>query len=513
MAAVGIGIAATAVASANAAPSLPPRTAAQLLADLAQGTAKPLGPMTATIQQTANLGLPQLPAAVQNSNPLVLGGSQSVNVWYSDPQHLRVAEPVQAGESDLRVNGRTVWLWNSKTQTATRVVLPADVSGYKGQAGNGAASPSPSASPGTPGTPGGSVPPSPQAAARQILDALGPSTVVSVQSNAYVAGQAAYELSLAPKNSGSLIGQVVLAIDASRDIPLQVQVFARSTGDLAYSIGYSSLTFGEPAASNFSFTPPPGAKVKKVTVPSSAQALAGQGGLGSLSGLSGLGLSGPGLGDLSLGLPVTHLAQSSAAAGSTAGLQVSPGPAGKVPAMPKKVRAEIAAQFAKSLPASMSKAARAKAIKAFEQDLATSSSTAVLQASTPSVGGPAGGTVLGRAWLSVYATPPDAEVAAAVRQLLNGSAGGSSTESSSLGLFGSSSQAASAAPNGKVQVGQDLAVLRTLLQAATPVHGSWGSGRLLQTTLLSVLVTSKGQILAGAVTPDVLYGDVAADAG
>jgi len=45
------------------------------------------------------------------------------------------------------------------------------------------------------------------------------------------------------------------------------------------------------------------------------------------------------------------------------------------------------------------------------------------------------------------------------------------------------------------------------------VHGSWGSGRLLQTTLLNVLITSKGQILTGAVSPSVLYADVARDAG
>jgi len=41
------------------------------------------------------------------------------------------------------------------------------------------------------------------------------------------------------------------------------------------------------------------------------------------------------------------------------------------------------------------------------------------------------------------------------------------------------------------------------------VHGSWGSGRLLRTSLLSVLVTSKGELLAGAVTPAVLYADAA----
>ena len=48
-----------------------------------------------------------------------------------------------------------------------------------------------------------------------------------------------------------------------------------------------------------------------------------------------------------------------------------------------------------------------------------------------------------------------------------------------------------------------------LLKAAKPVHGAWGSGRLLRTSLFSVLITSKGQILVGAVTPAVLYADAA----
>jgi hypothetical protein len=51
--------------------------------------------------------------------------------------------------------------------------------------------------------------------------------------------------------------------------------------------------------------------------------------------------------------------------------------------------------------------------------------------------------------------------------------------------------------------------LGLLLRAAKPVQGSWGSGRLLTTSLLSVLVTSDGRVLAGAVTPDTLYADAA----
>ena len=57
--------------------------------------------------------------------------------------------------------------------------------------------------------------------------------------------------------------------------------------------------------------------------------------------------------------------------------------------------------------------------------------------------------------------------------------------------------------------GPNLAILGALLQAAKPVHGTWGSGRLLTTSLVSVLVTSNGKILVGAVTPAVLYADAA----
>ena len=37
------------------------------------------------------------------------------------------------------------------------------------------------------------------------------------------------------------------------------------------------------------------------------------------------------------------------------------------------------------------------------------------------------------------------------------------------------------------------------------MSGSWGSGRLIRISLLSVLVTSSGRVLIGAVTPSVLY--------
>jgi hypothetical protein len=518
VATVGIVIAAAEVASAAAAPSLPARTAAQLLAEVAEASAKPLGPFSATVQQTASLGFPALPQIVQSGQTsLVPAGSQSVSIWYGGPQRLRIAEPVQDGESDLRLDGRTLWLWSSQSQTATQIDLPARAAALH-SAGPRAVLPGTvlprtvlprAVLPGI-GLGGIGLAGNPLAAARQILAAVGPSTVVSVQRNVYVAGRAAYQLALVPKSSGSLVGKVLIAIDASAHIPLRVQVYARASGALAYSLGFTSLTFGAPAASNFTFTPPPGAIVKKESVPGNLKAL----GLGRL-GLSPLGLL----------LPEARVRVFARGAGGAA-IPVSPPlkavrlPSAK--ALPSPVLKSITAQFEKTLPKNLSKAQRAAAIKAFQQRLATGpGSTAnngggFFKISVPAASAAGGPKILGQSWLSVVATPPNAEVAAAVTQLMAGPHAGGGLQTR-VGLGGvqqsaSSVQLQSSLPSA-VPVGPDLAVLLTLLRAATPVHGSWGSGRLLQTTLLSVLVTTKGQILAGAVTPGVLYADVAADAG
>jgi hypothetical protein len=55
--------------------------------------------------------------------------------------------------------------------------------------------------------------------------------------------------------------------------------------------------------------------------------------------------------------------------------------------------------------------------------------------------------------------------------------------------------------------GDSQQVLSALLGAAKPVSGSWGSGTLLQTSLVSILMTG-GQVYIGAVQPSVLYAAV-----
>lgn len=509
----GVVIAAAAVANAEAAPTLPHRTAEQLLTAVAQGAGKPVGPFTATVQETSQLGLPSLPSAGSPSGgPSALtSGTNTVSIWYRNPQHLRLAVPVQAGETDLRLNGRTMWTWSSRTQTATRYVLPATVSGLPKPGGN---APVPGKGPASsPAAGANALPATPQAAAAEVLKAVGPTTIVGVQRNIYVAGHAAYQLSLAPRSSKSLVGRVVIAIDASRHVALSVQVFPRGSSAAAYGVSFTALRFGAPAASNFSFTPPPGAHVKKVSVPSSLPAALKQAGLPA-GGLAGLG-------------------SAAAVAGQPSVAPLTSG--GKLPRLPAKVLAKIKARFAASLPKSIPAAQRARIIRQFDRQLTKGPAAAALRvapsgskalkvagnngggwwsgyAPLSAAGAPPGGAkVIGTSWLSVVATPPSPQIASAMQRLLATPSPQARTSATYSG--GSGSQAYSSALTIATPAGPYTAALHALLMASTPEHGYWGRGRLLQTRLLSVLITSKGQILAGAVKPSVLYADVARDAG
>jgi outer membrane lipoprotein-sorting protein len=360
---------ASAITVAQAAPALPPRTPAQLLA-AAAGTGS-VPPLTGTVVETASLGVPQLPGGQSpTSITSLLAGSHTLKIWYDGPKRLRLAVPVTMGETDLIRNGTTAWLWQSSSDSVTKILIPSH---------SGRQEP---ALPRTPITP--------QQAAKQALAAVGPSTRVTTEANVTVAGQAAYQLVLAPRSSGSLIGKITIALDAQHlAVPLRVQVFAKGAATPAFQVGYTSISFVTPAASNFAFTPPTGAHVDTVSP-------------GLPTGWTGYG---PGQ-----------------------------GPSGKL----------------------------------------------------------SGARILGKDWTSVAVLP-----AAALSQVAG--------QGNAAGVAG---QAARSVSGGGGAV-NGSAVLGALLLAAHPVHGAWGSGKLLHTSLVSMLITSNGHLLIGAVTPSVLYAAAA----
>jgi outer membrane lipoprotein-sorting protein len=242
---IGGGAAAgTIVASAD--PSLPDRSAAQLLVDVQN--AKVDG-FSGTVVETADLGLPAIVGALGSqakSGDLtrLVAGSNTARVWYAGEDKARIALVGTDGETDVIHNGTDVWLWQSADNTATHVTLAA---GEK-----------------TTPVPSG-IPATPQEAADQALAAISPTTKVSTTGAAKVAGRDAYELVLSPKDTASLVGQVRLAIDAKTHIPLRVDVYAKNATNPAVRVAFQQISFTTPDAQQFKFNPPPNAKVNEAT--------------------------------------------------------------------------------------------------------------------------------------------------------------------------------------------------------------------------------------------------------
>ena len=235
------------IPSAEAAPTLPARTPAQLLAEVSTDASLP--PLTGTMVESTSLGLPQLPqVGGATSLSSMLTGSHTIKIYYASDKKFRLSIPEPESEIDLIRNGTTAWLWNSTENSVTKFNLPAH--------DNGKAARLKADLPNTPLTP--------QQAANEVLKAVGKTTVVSVEANVMVAGEPSYQLVLAPRDDRSLIGKVTIAIDAKYGVPLRVQVFAKGAGSPAFQFGYTAIQFVAPAAANYDFTPPPGASVTVV---------------------------------------------------------------------------------------------------------------------------------------------------------------------------------------------------------------------------------------------------------
>jgi outer membrane lipoprotein-sorting protein len=238
----GAVMAGTLISAAQAAPGLPARSPAQLLAEVADSTTPPL---TGTVVETAAFGLPALPATGNTTSlSSLLTGSHTIRVWYSSPGHFRLSVPESLSESDVIRDGSTAWLWQSTLNKVTKFTLPAHAAKQTVP----------------------KQPLTPQQAAQQVLAAVGPTTTVSVATNVTVAGQPAYALVLAPKDARSLVGQVQIAIDGRNGVPLRLQVFARGASSPAFQVGYTAIQFVTPAPADLSFTPPPGSTVTQVNL-------------------------------------------------------------------------------------------------------------------------------------------------------------------------------------------------------------------------------------------------------
>ena len=273
-------------------PDLPKISAQQLIEKIAQSDVEQL---SGTVKITTDLGLPDLgglesslaSGAVQGDDSTssadpssklleLASGTHTLRVATDGPDKSKISLLESAAEYSLIHNGKDVWGYDS----ASNEVYHSTTSGQEGQEGQKDQE---------------DVPATPKDFADEALKAVDDTTSVTVDGTAQVAGRDAYKLLIKPKQSGSTVGAISIAVDSKTGLPLKFTLTPASGGAAVVDAGFTKVDFSAPAASTFDFTPPKGAKVTEgsdAQAPESSQkAEEGlEGGLGQgLDGLKSIG--------------------------------------------------------------------------------------------------------------------------------------------------------------------------------------------------------------------------------
>jgi outer membrane lipoprotein-sorting protein len=206
-----------------------------------------------TTVETARLGLPSLsaddlPAGVSAGAQsqltqliTLLTGSHTAQIAYGGPDRQRIAIFLSdLSETDVVHNGNNLWTYSSDSNSVSHTTLKPDTESSSAPDDASAVDPT--------------------RAATQALAEISPSTAVTVDRTAQVAGRPAYQLDLAPRDSRTLISSVRIALDSKTSMPLRVEIWSRNnTTSPAFEVGFTSLTLKAPSASTFAFTAPPSA--------------------------------------------------------------------------------------------------------------------------------------------------------------------------------------------------------------------------------------------------------------
>ncbi|MFF0539526.1 LolA family protein [Streptomyces coelicoflavus] len=240
-------------------PDLPKVTAEQLIEKIAKSDVQQL---SGTVRINTDLGLPDLGglesglmsgmsggpgsggdgegSAADPSAKLtaLVSGSHTLRVAADGPDRQKLSLMENAAEYSLIHNGKDVWGYDSQSNEV-----------YHSTAPDGAERPEKD------------VPATPKDFAEEALKSVDDTTSVTVGGTAQVAGRDAYRLVVEPKQDGSTVGAITVAVDAETGTPLKFTLTPASGGAAVVDVGFTKVSFAKPDASTFDFTPPAGAKV------------------------------------------------------------------------------------------------------------------------------------------------------------------------------------------------------------------------------------------------------------
>ncbi|WP_089099517.1 LolA family protein [Streptomyces hyaluromycini] len=235
-------------------PNLPKITAQELIDKIAKSDVQQL---SGTVKVSTDLGLPDLgglessllSGATQGSgdgssaDPTsklteLASGTHTLRVAADGPEKQKVSVLESGAEYSLIHNGTDVWGYDSKSNEVY----------HSTAADSGKAEQH-------------ETPATPKDFADEVLKSVDDTTSVTVDGTAQVAGRDAYRLVIKPKQSGTTVGAISIAVDAKTGTPLKFTLTPSSGGAAVVDAGYTQVSFAKPAASTFDFTPPKGAKV------------------------------------------------------------------------------------------------------------------------------------------------------------------------------------------------------------------------------------------------------------
>ena len=188
-------------------------------------------------------------SSIQGSDPILQGASG--RLWYSpETRQLRIELQSDNGDGQIVVNDRSFWIYDPTSNTAYEGSLPA---GHKDK----------------PQHRTDTIPS--VARIQSYLNKLMRHVNLSGAIPGDIAGQPAYTVQVSPKHAAGLLGDVQLAWDAARGVPLRFAIYARGDSSPVIELKATDISYGSVPSSDFTISPPSGAKVVKVSAPSGSK--------------------------------------------------------------------------------------------------------------------------------------------------------------------------------------------------------------------------------------------------
>ena len=181
-------------------------------------------------------------SSIQGADPILSGATG--RLWLA-PGKLRLELQSDSGQdAQVVVSQGSFWIYDPASNTAYQGKLPSD--GKR--------------------TSGSDKIPS-VAQIQADLTRLARSVNLSGAIPGDVAGQGAYSVRVSPRHDGGMLGTAQLAWDAVRGVPLRFAIYARGQTSPVIELKATNISYGSVPASNFTASPPSGAKIEKVTLP------------------------------------------------------------------------------------------------------------------------------------------------------------------------------------------------------------------------------------------------------